>query len=291
MNEAKSGFVGFLKNKNTITILGTLLAVGILIFGYYYQINKAVTKVNILVAKEDISPNTQITANSVELVEVTQEMRAKMERKFTENNMESIFTYNIFTGTSSTNDQFPNGAYANVMIPKGSVLVKGVNVVDKSKIPSDVFSKITEGDIPYAFAVNPENTYGNAIMPGMYVDIYMKAVNDDNKVMIGRFIKDVKVLAVLDSSGRNVFENPSEQRVTAKFIFGVNDYYHLLFRKASYLTGNGVELIPVPVTKSIDSGDYKGSIAVTSKQLEEFINSKTVNVVEEDLPDSTVEKE
>ena len=37
-----------------------------------------------------------------------------------------------------------------------------------------------------------------------------KAVDDTGKTMIGKLLQDVKVLAVLDASGRDVFENTAE---------------------------------------------------------------------------------
>ncbi|MBQ9853630.1 MAG: hypothetical protein IJO57_01185 [Bacilli bacterium] len=280
-----NNFVGSLKklltNKNTVTILGTLIGIAVLYFGYSWRINQQVEQISVLVAKETIQPRTRITSSMVETVSIAKVMYNKMQGEY--GSGQSVMRY------SSELDTFENGAYSNIntLIPKGSTLIKNVNVVDRNSIPSSVLLKIPEGQVPYAFSINYSDTYGNAIMDGMYVNIYMKAIGSDGKTMIGKLLKDVKVLAVLDSSGRDVFENTQENRTPATLIFGVSEDLHLLLRKAHYLSQYSVDLIPVPVVQSVSDEDYKGSIEVTSSYLRSFIEERTINITEDDLPNNT----
>jgi len=216
----------------------------------------------------------------VETISIAKVMYNKMQGEY--GSGQSVMRY------SNELDTFENGAYSNVnaLIPKGSTLIKNVNVVDRNKIPSSVLLKIPEGQVPYAFSINYSDTYGNAIMDGMYVNIYMKAIGTDGKTMIGKLLKDVKVLAVLDSSGRDVFENTVENRTPSTLIFGVSEELHLLLRKANYLSQYSVDLIPVPVVASVSDEDYKGSIEVTSSYLKTFIEERTIDVPLDQLPEN-----
>src|SRR5574344_3053277 len=99
-------------------------------------------------------------------------------------------------------------------------------LVDKADLPDSVLSEIATGEIPYQFAVNIETTYGNSILPDSYIAIYMKAVNDDGQIMVGRLLENVKVLAVRDSSGNDVFGNITDHRIPAYLIFGVRSEEH-----------------------------------------------------------------
>ncbi|MBQ7141328.1 MAG: hypothetical protein IJO32_07500 [Bacilli bacterium] len=280
MNNFVASLKKILTNKNTVTILGTLVGIAVLYFGYSWRINQQVEQISVLVAKETIQPRTRITSSMVETISIAKVMYNKMQGEY--GSGQSVMRY------SSELDTFENGAYSNVnaLIPKGSTLIKNVNVVDRSSIPSSVLLKIPEGQVPYAFSINYSDTYGNAIMDGMYVNIYMKAIGGDGKTMIGKLLKDVKVLAVLDSSGRDVFENTAENRTPSTLIFGVSEDLHLLLRKANYLSQYSVDLIPVPVVASVSDEDYKGSIEVTSSYLKNFIEERTVNVPLDQLPEN-----
>lgn len=281
MNNFVASLKKLITNKNTVTIIGTLVGILILYFGYTWRINQQVETVSVVVAKQNIQPRTKITSDMVETVQIAKVMYDKMNSS----NGNAAVIRSIAELTSA----FSNGAYSNVnsLIPKGSALIRNTNVVDRNKIPSSVLLKIEEEQVPYAFSINYSDTYGNAIMDGMYVNIYMKATDDSGKPMIGKLIQNVKVLAVLDSSGRDVFENTDENRTPSTFIFSVDEDYHLLLRKASYISG--VTLIPVPVTESVSDEDYEGSIEITSSYLKDFIESRTANVPEDQLPDNDVQ--
>ena len=280
MNNFSDSIKRFFTNKNTVTILGVLVSIAVLYFGYTWRINQQVEQITVLVAKQDIQPRTKITSDMVETVSIARVMYNKMMGNY--GGGVSVLRSNAELST------FADGAYSNVnsLIPAGTPLIRNVNTVERSKIPSSVLLKIDKGQVPYAFSINYSDTYGNAIMDGMYVNIYMKAVDDTGKTMIGKLIQNVKVLAVLDSSGRDVFENTDENRTPATLIFSVDEDLHLLLRKARYLSRYSVELIPVPVTESVSDEDYEGTVEIISSYLREFIESRTIDVPLDELPET-----
>ena len=117
--------------------------------------------------------------------------------------------------------------------------------------------------------------------PGSHINIYYKSLNDKGEIMFGKFISNIEVLDVKDASGQHVFENSEDTRTPAYMLFAVPEETHLLLRKALYLDEYDVELILIPNTATLTEKD---TVTVSSHDIEEFINSKTVFVSVDDLP-------
>ncbi len=259
----------FLKNKNTVTILGVVLIIGILYWGYTKQIKDATQEIPIPIAKREIQPRTQITKDDVETINIPSIAVKK----------------NVVQSTAQIIGKYSN---VNTVIPEGSMFYKGV-LIDAKELPDSAFVEVKEGEVVYNFPVSMESTYGNSIFPGNKIDIYMKAVDDDKRIMVGKLLENVEVLSVKDNQGKNVFENSAENRQPAYLIFGVKEEIHILLRKASYMSNNGVVLFPVPHGAAVNN---EGETQVTTQYLKDYINSHTV-VIEEtgtttpSVPDQT----
>lgn len=254
----------FITNKNTVTVLAVIIILALLYWGYTTQINSSVNPVSVPVAKVTIQPRTEITNDMVSRIRVPK----------------IAVSEDVITATSAIVGKYSN---LNATIPAGSMFYKEF-VVNKSDLPDSVFTEIKDGEIPYQFAVTMETTYGNSIYPGNYIDIYMKAVDDNGQIMVGRLLEDVEVLAVKDTSGKNVFENSAESRTPAYIIFGVPERLHILLRKAVYLKSSGVELFPVPHGGTVAT---EGQLQVDITELQNYIESRTVNLLTEELEQAT----
>ena len=117
------------------------------------------------------------------------------------------------------------------------------------------------------------------------VDNNSQITEDADKIMLGKLIENVKVLAVKDRNGKHVFENSDEERVPSIIIFAVPEDMHLLLRKATYLSNIreiSAELIPVPTTESYSS--EPGAIRLASTALKNFIELNTGTVPVDELP-------
>ncbi len=246
----------FFKNKNTVTIIGVIAILILLYIGYSTQIKKAVDPLQVPVATQTIQPRTEITSDMVQLVDMP----------------------NISVGSNViTSRGAVVGKYSNInsVIPEGSMFYTDM-VINKDELPDAAFTKVKSGEVVYSFPVDMESTYGNSIFPGNLIDIYMKVGNGtDEKIMIGKLLENVEVLAVKDSSGRAVFENTSEDRSPAMLIFGLSEEYNLLLKKASYMDVLGVELYPVPHGGAVAS---TGSTQVSTQQLVDYVNAHAVDI-------------
>ena len=70
MNNLSMSMKKFLGNKNTVTIIGVVLCLFILYFGYNYRINQKVVTARLPYANQTIQPRTEITADMIKAAEV-----------------------------------------------------------------------------------------------------------------------------------------------------------------------------------------------------------------------------
>lgn len=255
MNNILISIKRFFKNKNVVTVLGVVVIMAILYIGYNMQLKSQVSPVEVPVAKQTIQPRTKITSAMIETISVP-----------------NIGVQgNVIKSQAQIIGKYSN---INTIIPQGSMFYSEA-LISEDELPDSTYTQVKEGEVPYNFSVNMETTYGNSIAPGDKIDLYMKAVTDDGQVMVGKFIENVEVLAVKDSSGKDVFENTDEGRTPAYIIFGVEEELHILLRKAEFMTTNDIEVFPVPHGGAVDES---GKTKVSTEYLREFINSKTVNI-------------
>lgn len=252
-----------LSNKNTVTVLGVLLAIVILYVGYNYRIKSQINPITVPYATRTIPERTRITSDMIGSIDVPPSM---------------------LKGNPYTNSRDIIGKYVNVSstIPQGSLFYAS-SVVTQSQLPDSVIYEYPDGYVLVNMDVNTSTTYGNMIYPGNYINMYLKVVNnidaDENsditdKIMIGKLIENIKVLAVLDSAGNNVFSDLENVGTPSQMIFAVPEEYHILLRKAMYLRSYSATLIPVPTNESLK--DEPGSVAISNEALRDFINRVTV---------------
>ena len=188
----------------------------------------------------------------------------------------------FLVGNYYTQKQNIVGKYSNynTIIAKGSLFYTDL-VTSKEDLPDSAFQDVPEGYTVINYPVDIASTYANSMAPGSYINIYYKSLNDKGEVMFGKFISNVKVLDVKDSSGQHVFENSEDTRTPAYMLFALPEETHLLLRKALYLKEYAVELILVPNTTTLTEKD---KVQVSSDDIENFINSKTAFVSVNELP-------
>ncbi len=245
-----------LGNKNTITILCVLAIVLIIFFGYNYRINQATRPITVPYAKVEIQPRTQVTEDMIGYVEIPSVM------------MQS----NLITNANDVVNLYAN---YNTVIPAGSLFYKST-LVQWSQMPDSAWADIPDGYTVVSLNVNTETTYGNSIFPGNYIDLYYTSTDSSGKLIVGKLIESIEVLAVKDSSGNHVFENSSKLGTPSSLIFAVPEDMHLLLRKASYLSG---QIFPVP--RNAEYSNNPGATIVSSEYLENFILSQTVILPEQ----------
>ena len=264
MGNLTGGLKKALQNKNTVTFLGVVAAIFILYVAYTGRVKAATNPIRVPYAVNQISAGTQITEKDVGTLEVPK----------------SMIKGDVILNTGEVIDKY---SAADAVIPQGSLFYKR-NVVEKEQLPANIILDYPKGYVLYNLSVSTASTYGNSVYPGNYIDIYLKAVNkidenqplteDANKIMLGKLIENIHVLAVKDADGRPVFQNLDEQRTPAMVVFAVPEEMYVLLKKAEFMRTYDTSLILVPTNESIN--DEPGDLRISSDQLKEWINVNTV---------------
>ena len=251
----------FLTNKNTVTIIGVILGVVVLYFGYNWRVNQAITQVTIPYAKQEITSRTKITSEMVGSIQVPKSL-LNSAPNIIQANGEVINKYVAFGS----------------IIPANSLFYKEL-LLTEDKMPESAFADIPDGFTVYSLAVDLHTTYGNSIYPGNFIDLYVKAMEDD-RVIFGKLIESIQVLAVKDSQGQHVFETATEARTPSELLFAVPNSMYSLLMKAGYVTTGSIEILPVPRNSSYTANP--GDTEVTSDYIKEFILNQSVMLPDED---------
>ncbi len=243
----------FLKNKNTVTVLGVIICFIVLIIGYNVRINQKTELVKVYYANQTIQPKTKITDDMISSANVPT---------------------SFLVGSYYTNYNDIVGKYSNynTVIASGSLFYNEL-LIEEENLPDSVFYNVPEGEVVVSFPVNTVSTYGNSIMPNNLINVYIKMIDDSGKIIYGRFIDNINVLAVKDSSGKNVFESTEEERTPAFIYFSLVEPKYLLFSSMNYIETNDIEVIIVPNTIKYTPED-KTAVEVTSDYITNFIIDK-----------------
>ena len=254
------GLNKFLRNKNTVTILGIILIVFLLFIGFNVTINQTVNPVSIPVAKTTIPAQTKITGDMLQIKKISK----------------VGLTENVIRNASLIVGKYTS---INVTIPAGSMIYTDW-IVDEDSIPGNWIEKIdiSKGEEAYYYKVDMASTFGNSILPDSHIDIYMSAKDANGNIMYGKLFSSIKILAVHDASGHNVFADPSNVGSPSYLAFGLSRDNYKLLKRAEYLKGQGIDLVIEPKGQK-----YVSSLGtlVSSKILQDYINNATSTVSDE----------
>ena len=242
-------FKKFLSNKNTITILGVLLGIVVLYFGYTWRVNQSISPVKVPYANQTLVSGTKITEANISYTDIPKDMLKNMG--------------NIVTNVAQINGKLVS---YDSKIPNNGFFFSE-NLIAEEEMPDSIFSNIKDGYTIVSLSVDNHATYGSSIFPDDLIDLYMKTTHpDDNKLVYGRFIQTIQVLAVKDSKGNNVFTNKENPGVPAELLFAVPEDLFLLLKKAIYL---GIEIEPVPRNDSYS--EHAAATVISSEELRNII--------------------
>lgn len=251
----------FLSNKKTVTIICVIAGILVLYIGYNWRVNTATKPTTIPYAKNALSSRHVITSDDIGYMEVSNSVVSKSANMIKAANQ--LIGKEVMYGTT---------------IPKNSFFYTE-SITSPENQPDNVISDIQDGYTLFSLSVDLHTTYGNAIYPGNYIDLWFKGVDDYRKLMYTNLIRSIKVLDVRDNQGQSVFETSSENRTPSELLFAVPDDMYSLLRKAQYISN--VEIIPVPRNKNYTANP--GETEVASSYVREFILSKSAVIPDEQI--------
>lgn len=244
----------FLKNKSLVTLIAAVICVIIIAFFYNYRINKIIDKIEIPVAAHRLDARTHITSEDIKFVKVAR----------------SLLSDNVIVSDQRVIDKFVN---YNTFIPEGGMFYNSA-VVEWASMPDSTWSDIQNDKTIIYLEINDGSAYGNSIYPGDRIDLYIRSLYQ-GKIVYGKFVESIKVLAVKDEYGRHIFKKEASSGRPSQLIFEVDEEMFLLLKSASYISGS-FEIIPVPRNagytakdgETLISGDFfKQQIKLRSSML------------------------
>lgn len=251
-NNSTSAIKRFIGNRNTVTILGFLACIAVLIIGYNYRVSEAISPITVPYAKQDIKSRTLITPDMVGRIRVSSDY------------------VNTATNLVRKTDEVV-GKYVSYKtnITKGSLFYNEA-LKEADEMPDAAFANIEDGYTIYSLKVNSDTTFYNSIRAGDYIDLYMSAVDNKNNnlVIYGKLIESIRVLAVKDSKGNNIVKNTLAYGKPSELLFAVDDEMFLLLKQAEYVPGD-IQIIPI-VRNEKYTADANETV-VSSEQLRQFI--------------------
>ena len=282
---------GFLKNKNTVTALASILIVLILVVGYNVRVTQATTPVQVPISNVTIEPRTEIEPGFIDYISVPS---------------------SAIKGTIFRNSGDIIGLYTkeNVIVPEGSFFYVESLTTNEGNIEKELYDKVAEGETLNYITVDMLSTYSNSIVPGNYIDIYAY-VQDDGHNKVAKLLENIKVIAVRTGNGLNVFESTAENRVPFVIYFGLPYEEDMLLKKIHAINSWGagssssmsdlaledptintniamstITLFPIPTTVGFDSKTKeKIKISISSEEMAKIIDDRADDIT---TPDSEV---
>lgn len=268
----------FLGNKNVVTLLGMIVIVIVLYMFYLWRVRSAVNFKDVVIAEKNIDRMTELDRSMYRVEGIP----------------ETALIGNVVYNPDQLNGMFSG---VNSYIPIGSFFYyssenSAGNFVGKNDLPiAFLFEFDLDKDVvAYNYLVNNETTYSNSVMPGNYIDVYLRIAKESDagtvKYTFGKLVENVKVLAVKDGSGRNAFSH-EQTRSPAMIIFGVDTETNKYLRTAETLVGN-VEIIIVPTDVNMrDGAPSSFETTMTTQELKDYLDDFVDFKEDDEMPEET----
>ena len=263
MNNFGIALKKFITNKNTVTIIGIIIILILLYIGYDRTVKTSVDPVNVPVAKTRLLSEHKITYDDIGYKSVSR----------------VVLDNNVISNASLLVNRYVN---INVTIPEGSMFYNEW-IVDEDKIPGKWIEKVDfeNGEEAFYFRTDAIQTLGNSVLPDSYVDIYMKAEDENGNMIIGKLLENMHVLVVHDGSGKDVFADANSIGTPSYLGFALSHDLYILMNKATRLNGLGIELILAPQGFNSQVIAGENTILVGSETLRDYIDANTASLDDE----------
>ena len=270
MNNFGIALKKFFTNKNTVTIIGIIVILILLYIGYDKTVKKSVDPINVPVASKRIVSQQEITNDYIAYKKVSK----------------VVVGSNVLTSSYDIIGKYTN---VGVTIPEGSMFYKEW-LVSKDDVPGKWIENVDfeNGEEAYYFSTDTIKTLGNSVLPDSYIDIYMKANDENGHMMYGKLLENIHVLVDNDGTGKNVFDDSAALRNPSYLGFALSHEFYILLSKAQRFSG--IDLIIAPQGFSPQATD-ENTILVGSETLRDYIDANTVMLEDEHVEERTIKIE
>jgi len=246
MNNLIAAIKRFFSNKNTVTIIGIIVGVLVLYIGYNWRISQELKTIRIPYAKTTLTSRHTITAEDIGYMEVPESVLKKQDNL--------IKKQDLIVGMQ---------VKYNANIPANSFFYNNV-LVTAAEQPGYVLANIPDNYRAFTLDVYSSMTHISAMIPGTYIDLYISGKDlATDKLVSGRLIKSIEILAVLDKNENVINDSGSDITAAAQIVFAVTDEMADLLEKARLLTSQSIKIIPIARNTSYSASPGETIIDIT----------------------------
>lgn len=246
-----------LQKKGVVSIICAVICIIVVTIAYNWRVNEKLKAVSVPYATKELQARSEIKAGDVGSIKVASAM----------------LTENVIRNQKDVIGKYVN---YNTIIPKGSLFYSS-SVVEWKDMPDSAWKDISDGNTVVSLSVSGLAMFSNAIYPGAVIDLYYKTI-DDQKLVYGKLIENIRVIAVKDENGKHMYDRTASQVGASAIIFSVNEELNILLRKAMYLTGT---IVPV-LRNSEYSNNEDSKTNVSSQYIRSLIEDETI-MLEDDV--------
>lgn len=246
-----------LQKKGVVSIICAVICIIVVAIAYNWRVNEKLKAVSVPYATKELQARSEIKAGDVGSIKVASAM----------------LTENVIRNQKDVIGKYVN---YNTIIPKGSLFYNS-SVVEWKDMPDSAWKDISDGNTVVSLSVSGLAMFSNAIYPGAVIDLYYKTI-DDQKLVYGKLIENIRVIAVKDENGKHMYDRTASQVGASAIIFSVNEELNILLRKAMYLTGS---IVPV-LRNSEYSNNEDSKTNVSSQYIRTLIEDETI-MLEDDV--------
>lgn len=246
-----------LQKKGVVSIICAVICIIVVTIAYNWRVNEKLKAVSVPYATKELQARSEIKAGDVGSIKVASAM----------------LTENVIRNQKDVIGKYVN---YNTIIPKGSLFYSS-SVVEWKDMPDSAWKDISDGNTVVSLSVSGLAMFSNAIYPGAVIDLYYKTI-DDQKLVYGKLIENIRVIAVKDENGKHMYDRTASQVGASAIIFSVNEELNILLRKAMYLTGT---IVPV-LRNSEYSNNEDSKTNVSSQYIRTLIEDETI-MLEDDV--------
>ena len=167
MGNLTTGFKKFLQNKNTVTVVGVVLAIFVLYFAYTMRINSAINPISVPYAIKQINAGTQITEGMIGTREVPPSMLKEPYgfRIFRNRRLHPLTrTWSFFSFASSTASFAPSTIFFAMWTP-GTFASRRMRRPSSTFVPSRRAITGTRRPTTFAASTMPAAMTSHLLMP------------------------------------------------------------------------------------------------------------------------------
>lgn len=255
----------FALNKTTVTILGIIAGVAVLVIGYTVRTNTNTSLISAYYVTQTVGSNKQLNESMIK--------KTRVNASLLETNKDLV------TDLSQIRDSngeffFVNYGYT---LTEGSLITKTSLIAKENKSDEKLYHNLKDGETIFKIDVDLDSTHGNAIQKGNAMDIYVEGSNN-GEVIYTKFIENLKVIDVVDNqwaTTKDKKNSESNSMAPRYLVTAVNEELFVLLSNITKVDDYSFKLVPEDTRKPYIENSEARVVNVNIKNIVEAKTSYT----------------